>query len=455
VHFSQRAAVIAAILMITSWASAAPAEPAFTFGSYGRVGVATEGDGRATPRQITWFGPRLIEDTYLELDFSYRAYRGPDADVTATLTVAFFDDLFHYTGQTEATLALRRAFLEARNLWQSDFSGWAGSRWVRGDDIYLLNVWPMDDLNVVGGGFGWHGPHADVTFTLGLNQLENGQQVQRVPVPAASDFFAEDALLLDRQKRVAALKAEQRWGGSGDALGIKLRLYAELHHLPAGARVLDGSFNETEPLPDDRGWLVGAQLGLWNFAKRGHLNLWLRYATGLTVFDELGTPTRLNRERRAVDAQDLRLAFAGNHEGAGWAVQYGGYWRWFDDGDPNETDFDDRNEVVLSARPQLNFGLFTPGLDLSTQIMRANGLNPRTLTQDVAVVHQIGLVPALTFADDPGSFSRPQIRPIYAIALLNDAALDLYANDDPRSKTALVHYLGLSAEWWFGRGGSY
>ena len=49
----------------------------------------------------------------------------------------------------------------------------------------------------------------------------------------------------------------------------------------------------------------------------------------------------------------------------------------------------------------------------------------------------------------PSAFDRPQLRLVYRAAFLNDAALGLYAEDDPRRDHALVHYLGVQAEWWF------
>ncbi len=424
------------------------------FGSYGRIGFFSDPDGsRAAQRQIVAFGPRLIEDNYLELDFGYVAYKGPEAQVRAIITMAFFDQLFHYDGRADARIGLRQAYVEAQKLWGTGFFGWAGSRWVRGNDIYLLNFWPMDDLNVVGVGAGWRGPNTDIMLTFALNRLEDGRQVQRVPVPA-NTTGAETVELLNRQKRIVALMAEQRYGGAEGALGMKLRLYSELHHLPTGERFYSDSFTESEPLPDDLGWLVGAQLGLWNLGG-GHLNVWLRYAGGLTVYDELGTPYGLNRDRRAVDAREFRLAVAGNVELERVSIQYGGYARVFHDSDVNEEDFDDRQEYAFAVRPQLKFGIFTPGVEASVQLSRPNGLNPRTNQQQVAQVTQLAVIPALSFGDSPGSYTRPQIRFIYAVSLLNQAAMDYYAQDDPRADQDLVHFLGVNAEWWFGRGGSY
>lgn len=441
--------------------AAAPTAPdeRFYFGSYGRIGFSTDADGgQGKGRQIVAFGPRLIEDNYLELDFGYWAYRAGRRKARVHTTIAFFDDLFHYTGQAKATIALRQVFVEYTEPEDGiDATGfvWLGSRWVRGNDIYLMNFWPMDDLNVLGMGAGLKWDTLELHGLVGVNRLEDGRSVNRVPVPAASAFGAEEVILDDRQKVVAALSAtllgENR----------KLKLYAEYHHLGATERALDGSFSESEPLPDDRGFLVGVQVGLWGFGRNGHLNVWLRYAQGLAVYDELGTPFGLNRDRRSVDAKEYRLAVAGAVEwplrgrASAFGVQFGSYTRMFIDADGQEEDFDDRLEVAAVVRPELMFDLWSLAGEASVQISRPNGLNPQTNQQAVARVMQFALLPGWTWSREQGLFSRPQLRAIFAATLLNDAALDLYPTQDPRSDMKTAYYIGARAEWWFGRGGGY
>jgi hypothetical protein len=244
-------------------------------------------------------------------------------------------------------------------------------------------------------------------------------------------------------------------GGQGNGLGLKLKLYSELHYLPSGDASVDGSYIDTMPLPDDRGWLLGAQLGLWNYGRNAHTNLWVRYGNGLAAFDELAQPYGLNRNRRANGAEELRVALSGNLEWAQFGFMYASSYRFFRDADANEADFDDRHEWVSAIRALWFAGLFTPGIEASTQIMRSNGLNPRTDRQELAQVTQVALIPAISLGQSTGSYSRPQLQFIGALTFLNRGARELFPAEDIRSKTEEAFYVGLRAEWWFGRGGGY
>lgn len=445
------------ILGSTSQSNADESADRSWFGSYGRVNISDDGGGsRGRGSHIVPWGPRLTEGNYLELDSGYAAFREDDVEVDVLVTLGIGDRFFHYTGQWETDIAIRQAYAEARNLVAPGSFLWIGSRMYRGDDIYLFDFWPMDILNTTGAGIGWRGPMSEYALHLGFNRLENEYQSQHVAVPDV-EVKTADAVFLDRQRMIASAKAEKRYGGTGDALGVKIRLYGEVHRLPEGERAAEGSFTRTEPLPDDLGWLVGAQFGLWNFARRGHLNAWIRYATGLAAYGEFAVPSGLDEDRRAVDAREIRLAFSSNYETPAFGLLAGGYVRHFKDADEHDEDFDDRLETALSLRPMWFVGrYFTPGAEASIQLSRPNGLNPRSQRQATARVVQLALVPAFTLGPAPvGSYTRPQFRMIYAVSLLNDAALDYYAADDPRSSESTVHFVGVGAEWWFGRGGGY
>ena len=442
------------LISLCATAIAEPNQGVFTFGSYGRVGLSTdESLARPQKRQITSSGPRIIQNDYLELDLNIGWSPKDIGEVAVKTTVAYLDALPHATADFDSRVAVRQAFLLVDKVLGTGAFVWFGSRMARGDDIYLLDTWVLDDLNIVGLGSGYRWKKREASLVFGLNQQANAYQIQRIPTPNVG-FGQVLTTDLNRQRAILAPKFEQRFGGDDGALGFKVRLYGELHYLPAGERSLP-MVDATEPLPDDRGYLVSLQLGMWNFARNGHVNFWLRYANGLAAYDELQQPYGLNRNRRADGADEIRAAISGNYETSSFGLMAGSYYRFFRDADANREDFDDRHEWMTAVRALYFNGLFTPGLEVSTQLSRPNGLNPRTDKQGAGLVNQVALIPALSFGPSQGSYSRPQLQFIAAATWMNQVALDMFPVDDVRSKEALSWYFGLRAEWWFGRGGGY
>ncbi len=446
-------------LVLLLWASSAFAQTPFWIGSYGRMGLSSDPHGAAGKvLQITSYKPRILEDNYMELDVGYHAYQGKYGKVDMVTTTAFFDQIFHYDGQAKAQLALRRAFIEVNQLNGTDYFISLGNRWLRGNDIYLLNFWPLDDLNTMGLTVGKKNQSINTFLHWGVSRLEQNWQTQRIMVPSASNFGAEEVLFLDRQRTITAFHYERLYQHES-SLSWKWKFYSEFHALPSGTRAINSTYTETEKLPDDLGFMVGLQLSMWKMAHQGDfLNLWLRYAKGLAVFDELASPYGLAIDKRSWHAQEWRLAMAGNHIFPGFAklnIQWGGYFRLFRDADSSKVDFDDRQEGSLVIRPQLNLGFFTPAVEASTQLSYANGLTPISQRQGMASIYQFSILPAISFGEEINAFTRPQLRLIYTVSLLNDLALERFAKLDPRSQNEIVHYVGARVEWWFGRGGGY
>src|SRR4029453_15443141 len=99
-----------------------------------------------------------------------RARRG--IDLTTVTTLAFGDQLFHLTGEFDAAVALRNFYLEAeKGLAAGRLGVWAGSRMYRGDDIYLLDYWPLDDINTLGAGVGYRHDRLEAAVHAGANRL--------------------------------------------------------------------------------------------------------------------------------------------------------------------------------------------------------------------------------------------------------------------------------------------
>jgi LamB porin len=423
------------------------------FGSYGRLITGTDlRGGKPESANIVAHGPRIVEDSYLELDFSYGFRTDRGVKLRPVITLAFDGTLFHDTGDFDAQPALRNMFLEASI--NRHVTAWVGSRMYRGDDIYLLDVWPLDDQNTVGGGMMYHQgefdrDQLDLAAHVGFNRLNNPFTFQEIQVPNPQQG-ATTVVQLNRQRIVASASASYLVPRVVGDLSMKVKVHGEFHGLPSGTRKReDGTF---ESLPSDSGILAGVELGLFGWQVAGfkrHLNLFLRYAKGLAAFDELAPPTTFGPDLTTSRASELQLGLSGNWDYPLGNLMVAALSRRFEDASGNDVDFNNGWEYAVDARPLFKALPDTfVGADVSYQARFPRGLNPFTERAEDPAVFQIA--PMIVYSPmGPSAYDRPQLRLVYRAAYLNAGARDLYVPDDPRHAHSVVHYLGFQAEWWF------
>ncbi|MBW2464802.1 MAG: hypothetical protein JRH11_24345, partial [Deltaproteobacteria bacterium] len=179
---------------------------AFAFGSYGRVVAASDlmgGTGRDA--DIVAFDPRIDEGTYLELELRREdQWAFMQSKIVATLAIG--GPLFHFDGDFDEVLAIRNLYLELIDVAAPGISLWAGSRMWRGDDMYLLDTWPLDNLNAVGGGLDYTHDLFQVRSAVALARPNDPFQTQIIDVPPEDGSFTPtDVFILDRPRLVLAL----------------------------------------------------------------------------------------------------------------------------------------------------------------------------------------------------------------------------------------------------------
>ena len=430
-------------------APASEARPTgLSFGSYGRVTVASDLRGRSgRPSNLVAHGPRGDLPSYAELQFNYDAnWQG--ARWRTVITLALNEQLFHFTGDFNGTIAVRNLYLEETGALASSLSLWAGSRMYRGDDAYLLNWWPLDNLNMVGGGARWEpGRNLTLAFALGMNRLDDPYQLQTIQVAPRSGFGPMTAYLLDRPRIIESLKATWFTNGRTASEGMKLSLYGELHQMASGVRQINEMGTRIE-LPADSGAVVGAQVGIYRRAN--FLNLFVRYAQGLGAYGDLRVPTTLNTARTAERAQELNVALAGNYERGPFALMLGAYFRWFRDADPGVFSRDALMEGAVVARPIVWIGQRAGvAAEASFQQLSYNALDPVTGSGALrGTAWRFGLMPFVSPAGR-GSYTRPHLQLIYLATVRDAGARRLYAPGDPFGFNDVEHYLGVTTEWWF------
>ena len=425
----------------------------FRFGSYGRVLAGSDlRGGKPEPATVVAHGPRIVEESYVELDFSYSVKTPRGHRIRPVITLAFDGTLFHETGNFDAQPALRNLFLEAQV--SKQLTAWVGSRMYRGDDIYLFDYWPLDDQNTVGAGLWYTQGVLELGVHAGLNRLEEPSEFQFQQIEVLdTEQGARTIVQLNRQRFVASATGSYRTDNGLDKPNFKLKLHGETHALPSGEREL-ASDRSIEPLPADTGFLVGAQLGTYGYADpklgfRRFANIFVRYARGLAAFDELSPPTSFGSDLKAKNASELTFGISANWDHALGNIVIGGLSRRFVDADRNDVDVDDGWEYAIAARPLARIGgdLFAGG-ELSYQARFPRGISSGSLRAEDPAVFQVA--PMLVYSPmGPSGYDRPQIRLVYRAARLNEGARELFAFEDPRRDYVWTHFLGVQAEWWF------
>lgn len=406
-------------------------------------------------------GSRLDEGNYVELELRREDYwEKTQAQSRVVATLALANPVFHYNGDFNVTMAVRNLFIEERDLLVKRLSVWAGSRMYRGDDIYPLDFWPLDNLNTVGGGVRYEfdkDGHTSAALHFGLNRpsgLFYFQTSQRQP--ALNQFGSTTVEILNRQKLIASAKFTHVQMFNEHA-GMKFVAYGEAHALPAGQREVDPEV--FEDLPGDNGFVVGGQVGLFSGERGTHLNLYFRYASGLAAYGELGTPKRLSENRTAEGASELLVAAGGNWERGPFGVLLGAYARSFRNA-AKGLDADDVDEGIVLLRPHLFFGEWGGlALEGSYQVAQRGVQAPDPTTTDggvpgapkgpfTATMARFGVVPFLSL-NGRGDYSRPHFRLIYVLSLRDPNARALYPKDDVFNLREIEHFFGFGAEWWF------
>jgi maltoporin len=427
--------------------------PGFHFGSYGRVRAATDLRGGGPQfANIVAYGSRLDKDPYSELELRNTQYPIPGLRVRVISTVAFAGDPFHYTGKFETRIALRNLFVDVRGVGLPGLTLWAGSRMYRGDDIYLLDFWPLDNLNTVGGG-----AILDVTRStrvqmhVGTNRLLDGNfQYQERQLPSRTGFGSVAAQTLNRPRTIVSGKITQFFPHNQASQGFKVSVHGEGHVLPSGVHEQSpNTVSQPTYLPADNGFVIGAQATPYGFGDRdGFAHLFVRYARGIAAYGDLATPFGLNEMRRASGASELMLAAASNVQVDRFALMMGAYLRRFNDASKAEYSVNKFWEGILAVRPIVYTSQHTGiAVEGSYQYRNPNVLDDWG-KHNVPQVARFSLMPFVS-PYGWGSFQRPMLFALYTASARNEAARALYPAEDPRAARKVEHYLGLGAEWWF------
>ena len=424
----------------------------FEFGSYGRVYAASDlrgGTGRGT--NVVAFGPRIVDEgNYAELELRREDEWSEKVKGRVVATLALFPPFFHFSGKPEQAIAVRNLYAQGT---YDKITMWAGSRMYRGDDIYLLNWWPLDNQNTIGGGAGApiyksEGLETVLQFHAGQQRLDNPYQFQQVPVVAPFGFGTVDVTKLDRPRTIETVKLTQFIRNTGTTSGFKAILYGELHQLAAGT-FQDPLTKVDRGLPQDSGWMLGSQLTYFTGQRDTYASLVMRHARGIAAYDPLAVPITFALDHTVSGASETQIALSGNYEQEQFSVLFAAYMRFFRDGGAAETSTQKYDEGAIVARPSVFLGdHFGVSVEGSYQQRRIAMLLPGTNDQLNASVAKFGVMPYFS-PSGRGSYKRPQIRLLYVASFRDAGTRALYPVEDVFAQRKAEHFLGIGAEWWF------
>jgi hypothetical protein len=432
----------------------------FEFGSYGRVQIASDGrGGTGQDANIVAHGDRIDEDSYAELELRREDRWAPEVSSKVVFTLGFFPPFFHFTGDESQAIAIRNLYVQGN---YGDLTMWVGSRMYRGDDIYLLDWWPLDNQNTVGGGVGYkvHWTTDETIFQahVGMNRLDNPYQYEQIPAPTPTILAAQqgpagvDTTVLDRPRTIETFKITHQFKHPSSAQrdGFKVILYGEAHEISAGVYQDTSVYPYAQTaLPADTGWMVGTELAYWTGQRDTFVQLYLRHASGLAAYDPLAVPTTFANDRTTQGATEDLIALGGNYEIGMFGLLVGAYVRVFRDADPNPITTQKFDEGILAVRPQLYLGeRFGVALEGAYEAKRFAVVDPETGGPLTAAEWRFGVIPYFS-PSGRGSYKRPQLRVIYNLTARNDATREIYPAQDVFSQRSVEHYIGLGAEWWF------
>ena len=294
----------------------------------GRVVIASDGRG-GTGRDanvIAHGDPDRRGCNYGELELRREDRFTPRISHQGRLdALGFFPPFFHFSGDETQAIVIRNLYAQAT---YDDLTLWVGSRMYRGDDIYLLDWWPLDNQNTVGGGAGYKIREGSDETNIAVHV---GMQEARLDLPVRADPRADP-----EHPRVAgrAGRRERHRPRSAPHHQRPSRSRTSSSTRTPSRRTASSWFSTARPtsflrrhvytdttvnppvgtaLPADTGWLVGTEVAYWTGHRDSFVQLFFRHAEGIAAYDPLAVPLTFANDRTTRGSSETLLALGGNY----------------------------------------------------------------------------------------------------------------------------------------------
>lgn len=435
----------------------------FSFGTTGRIGAgySPNADGK-TGRQLNLnnqgsLGGRMDQGDYVDFLPAFHFTPVAGGDSARSTKIDMQARLSFYSGGTflgnvdtksnqGMIVALPEAFVEARNIMGSDWDVWAGSRWLRYDDIHIADYFYFDDHSATG----WGVKHKNTRFSMFFPAVIDTAASNSTPY-SYTNIISGAKNLIYRQREVFVLEHTIPFKNNS------LKLMAEFHHVDETGK------NAVEQYPADNGWVIGAKLntGIKTLLP-GSLNQFsVRYGSGIANGGDNGN-TQTWRTYGAPDAQTQTYKGAYSFT-AVEHVLFNLSNRWSLNGyavftaskggsDSNNKAVDYYKREIFNRKSEFNTGVratyyFNNWFHILTELhygVRKNG------TQDPASMVKLVLAPTIVPTAERSVWARPHIRLIAELSRYNDEAMKTLYSPFLLHSGAKRYgtYLGVRTEWW-------
>jgi len=437
----------------------------FSFGSYGRAGIAYGvGIEGHFPRSLNLngmgsIGGRFEENDYLELAAAMHftpVISGNDTtEINVQARFSFFTTQGQIIGNVTSkslggiTSALPELFAEANHINGSDWSIWVGARFLRGDDIHVIDHFYFDDHS--GQGFGVK--HKNTQFAIVFPGSVDTNST--LPPYFYLNIVNGTPVLGLRNRSVSIIE---------HTIPIQngyVKLLGEFHRLAAA---LSSDTVSAYNYPSDIGFVAGAKY-FRNISTSlpGSFNaLSIRYGTGIAnggdggsskTFLTYGGPNIETNSFRKAHSLAVTETFLWNISNTYSLNGYGIFTKSKGASDSlNVTPDYLGKQLLFNRKTDISFGArgtwyLTNWLHLLHEFdmaLRKDG------TQNIAKMTKFTIAPTIAPGAQRDVWTRPHFRLVYSLAHYNKFAADnLYSPYLSQSGSrSWGQYLGVKMEWW-------
>lgn len=437
----------------------------FSLGTTGRIGAgySPNADGK-TGRQLNLnnqgsLGGRMDQGDYVDFLPAFHFSPVVNGDSTTSTKIDMQARLSFYSGGTflgnvdsksnqGMIIALPEAFVEARNIMGSDWDVWAGSRWLRYDDIHIADYFYFDDHSATG----WGIKHKNTRFSMFFPAAIDTAASNSTPY-SYTNVISGSKNLIYRQREVFVLEQTLPFKNSGHSL----KLLAEFHHVEKSGE------NSIEQYPSDRGWVFGAKLNtrLPTEIPGSFNQISVRYGTGIAnggdngntqTWRTYGAPDELTKTYKSAYSLTVVEHFLWNISNR-WALNpYAVFTKSKGGSVSNDKAVDYYHREIFNRKTEFNTGIratyyFNNWFHLLSEFHYASRKNG---TQDAASMMKLVFAPTIVPTAERSVWARPHIRFIAEVSRYNNQAMNsLYSPFLQQSGAKRFGtYFGIRTEWW-------